>query len=120
MGKLMGIMAVLCTILFATMLNGSLEMIVNTTSIVIVLGVYFSSIILLGFKLDDIRRFREITTKAAMLAVILSVVINGLSLMYSYTNLNSFGKPIQGILVTLLYVSTIQFVIHVSLFKQEQ
>lgn len=134
MRRAMGIFVLICTTLFATVLNGSAEMIINMSSIVIVLGTYSAGILLFSFKLDDILGefdkqeknndiidgFREMAKRTAIFAMILSFVVNGLNLIYNYTDIWSVGKPIQGMFVTLLYVAIIQFIINIVFIKQEK
>lgn len=132
MRRAMGILTLICTIVISTVLNGSAEMIINMSSIVIVLGTYSAGILLTNIKLDDILgevgkqekneniigKVREMTKMASVSAMILSIAINGLNLIYNYTDFRSVGEPIQGILVTLLYVAFIQFIIDVVLCNQ--
>lgn len=132
MRRAMGILALICTIVISTVLNGSAEMIINMSSIVIVLGTYSAGLLLTNIKLDDILgevgkqekneniigKVREMTKTASVFAMILSISINGLNLIYNYTDFRSVGEPIQGILVTLLYVAFIQFIIDVVLCNQ--
>lgn len=132
MRRAMGILALICTIVISTVLNGSAEMIINMSSIVIVLGTYSAGLLLTNIKLDDILgevgkqekneniigKVREMTKTASVSAMILSIAINGLNLIYNYTDFRSVGGPIQGILVTLLYVAFIQFIIEVVLCNQ--
>ena len=132
MRRTMGIFALICTILISSALKGSIEMIINTSSLVIVLGIYSAGILISNIKLDDfigevykenrnedlISRFREITKMAAILSIIVSVAINGLNLIYNLTNYSSVGEAGAGILVTLLYVAIIQSVINAIFYTK--
>ena len=125
MKRTIGVLVLICTIMISLALNGSAEMIINVSSIIIVFGTYLAGMLLSNIKLDDILeeidkpeanvnivgRFREIIKMASLSAIMISFSINGLNLIFNYSNNESFGKPIQGILVTLLYVVVIQSII---------